>query len=1565
MTSAPTILPSTPRGLQQPQTTSQLNVRLAVISVIVVTVSAIFLYFWHGFQVKRLSGSLIDVADQREQEEQWFEAAVYLHRYLRLQPDDGEIKVRLAQTFDRLVEETPQRSREAIPYFVNAVDAAPDQIELRERLVELLLDVRRYSVAKEAAQKLEEKDPGNSVAARVQLLAEFREAPLTTQTEIQTYADRFQAALASHPEDVSLAMELARIYRDRLTTPGPEERARLADEVIDQMVAAAPQRPESYIERYSYRTNHELDGKEADVQEALRLAPEDRRVLLMAGTSALEAGQLVEGEERAKYVAEAQKHYQKVIELFPTVSRGYLGLGDSYILGEENEKAINAWRTGLDKANPDDIMLNHRLALLMFNLQRTEDAARYFNRLKTVSNQLLRLFTPDARTALQQMIDLPYANFLISQGDYRTPIPLLRDVLLHSSGSDLSREEQFRGWSMLGYCYKQTNQRELAAYAFERMNAFGAADDSTVTRVSALTIAAEAAKSARNFDKALQLYDQARQLRPDNAEIWFGMAETFMLREKSRPHNQRNYGRVARFFRDPPDSVKGHPRFILQQIDLLLAQGGPNSRTQALGFLRRAEREFAAEPNFLYRIAIAYQQLGLNQDVQRVQQLVHELDNSGQLSKKLRVDLGSIAGNVAQAEESLLELIEASEGAERTELKRSLSQLYLGAKNNEKAIPLLEEIAEEDPKDTLSRLALAELAIHADEWATAEKWEQQLAEIEGDQGSMWKQIKATRLMYQADVETEDRGSAQLDAASELQVQVQRQRPEWAPGYLLAGQIADKRMQGLIDVPLTGLTEKLAAEMASLAPEQLVEKLGQLKLTAETQDNQELADQLQTLTEAASDTLPELAGKELSKLSLPELRLFSRELASTELNGQIQGLLSQIREKQDQAISNYERSMELGLSQVNILRRLLGLYRLSENEEGIAATEKRLAVHIDGLKMNLVSQLTAMLASGDSTELAKADGLKAQIERLWPNDVNLRLQIAKALEENRLHAQAELWYIAARDMQPKELRLWDELFTFYGRLSDLPSAVSVLEAVAQEEAIDIADRLFMVGRAYESLSQVEEASQAFVAYLNSDQQNANRELSIARFYADRNPKRSQQILNRIVQRDPINGEARRQLAAVLAADGAPEDWRRIRQLLDTVSGNREESLANRRHHVELLIQAGEPQQRATAVRILASLIKGDAQVDPQDVLLLAKLHEEDGNWDQAKEVFQVLTERDGAELEHRALYAEALLRNKEWQAAAEQIKQIDQQNAGSLRALELKVQYYRIQGQSERIAAVVDEFGKSRLGDLDFFSPGSEERALGQIGDMLSDADLHHLAEAWYRRVMELNPVNYQKLALSLAAQGKWSEALDLYEAKALERSARDAAMQLAYGLQRFKLPAENYTRANSLVERALREVPNDIQLLKASAIFRAAQEDRASAEKTYRKALKLSETDILVLNNLAYLICRQPDRQAEALELIDKAIELAGTQSVLLDTKAMILLESDPQQALQLLERAVRQYWSNEDNKATTLMHLAAAYRKNGENDKAQEALKRAQQSGLNDVQLEEQDRKLLAELSS
>jgi Flp pilus assembly protein TadD len=138
------------------------------------------------------------------------------------------------------------------------------------------------------------------------------------------------------------------------------------------------------------------------------------------------------------------------------------------------------------------------------------------------------------------------------------------------------------------------------------------------------------------------------------------------------------------------------------------------------------------------------------------------------------------------------------------------------------------------------------------------------------------------------------------------------------------------------------------------------------------------------------------------------------------------------------------------------------------------------------------------------------------------------------------------------------------------------------------------------------------------------------------------------------------------------------------------------------------------------------------------------------------------------------------------------------------------------------------------------------------------------------------------------------------------------------------------------------------------------QQRLKDAADLYQEVLKLRPKDVVTMNNLATVLAEQPNGSREGMRYVEQAIALVGPQPGLLDTKGMLLVFADKaEEAVPLLEMATAA--PNADPRY--YFHLAVAYLRTGDIEKARSSLKRAYDGDLTGQILTPGDKKLLAEL--
>jgi tetratricopeptide (TPR) repeat protein len=139
------------------------------------------------------------------------------------------------------------------------------------------------------------------------------------------------------------------------------------------------------------------------------------------------------------------------------------------------------------------------------------------------------------------------------------------------------------------------------------------------------------------------------------------------------------------------------------------------------------------------------------------------------------------------------------------------------------------------------------------------------------------------------------------------------------------------------------------------------------------------------------------------------------------------------------------------------------------------------------------------------------------------------------------------------------------------------------------------------------------------------------------------------------------------------------------------------------------------------------------------------------------------------------------------------------------------------------------------------------------------------------------------------------------------------------------------------------------------------------AEALYREILAKDPKQASSLNNLAFLLANRQTKIDEALQLINRAMEISGPMASMLDTRALVYLaDNQPDKALADLDVALADIDVTSPTNGpppVRLFHQARAYQQAGKTAEATDALLRAQKLGLKPEKLDAVERPLYMKL--
>jgi tetratricopeptide (TPR) repeat protein len=307
---------------------------------------------------------------------------------------------------------------------------------------------------------------------------------------------------------------------------------------------------------------------------------------------------------------------------------------------------------------------------------------------------------------------------------------------------------------------------------------------------------------------------------------------------------------------------------------------------------------------------------------------------------------------------------------------------------------------------------------------------------------------------------------------------------------------------------------------------------------------------------------------------------------------------------------------------------------------------------------------------------------------------------------------------------------------------------------------------------------------------------------------------------------------------------------------------------------------------------------------------------------------------------------ALLRDKDLEGAKVWLNKLERVSPEDPATTELKARVLHASHEDAKAIALLEKYSQAKDARIDFVA-----RLLEEIGkDAKEEIDRKRADETaektyWRLAADTTTPENALALAEYLGRRGRTDDALAVWEQARdkcrLERASLSAVAILYAG----KAKGEPCQRVTRWIESEIQKNPQsnvlNMLLERQGAIYNLEGRYR-DAELVYRKIVEHDPRNAVCINNLAWLIVWN-HREAEALELINRAITLIGREPTLLDTRGVVYLAlGQTNLALNDLQEAV-----TEKPTPAVIFHLARAYLALQNRDQARAELRRAEKAGL------------------
>jgi len=567
----------------------------------------------------------------------------------------------------------------------------------------------------------------------------------------------------------------------------------------------------------------------------------------------------------------------------------------------------------------------------------------------------------------------------------------------------------------------------------------------------------------------------------------------------------------------------------------------------------------------------------------------------------------------------------------------------------------------------------------------------------------------------------------------------------------------------------------------------------------------------------------------------------------------------------QAIEQYKLALEADPDSVTLENGLANLYfRLGRIREAVSAAQDQINKHPDNVDAHMLLGHVYLRSLGDGQNPQSGEMLQAAIKeyetiaKLKPDDIETHLLLGQLYGLAHDSAKAETEFKAAQKVDPNSEEVVLSIARLYSEQGDLARAAKVIEDVPTDDRSARMD--FALAGIYDQLKQPKNAVKAYRA---------------------------------AVDEDPDNADAKRGLAAALAASGQMDEAAKV---YAQILGSDPQDAQALIRQADIQRQQGHYEQALATLKKAATLVSDNVELSYNEALVYDALGRFDDSIKTLKQLLTATLPPDGkytdGDRSNRALFLDRL-------AIVQREANHTDEAVASYREMQQLGGDYQARGAN----GVVDAYRDAH----------NWKAALDAATAAAKAMPTNHDIQLTYAR--------------QLADSGKVDEALKLANAQlAGTPDDRDVYFTIAdinVRDKRWKDASEILDKAETLATKP--EEKAFVAYYRGTVAERQKLFDQAEIE--FRKGLQLSPDFAPIQNYLGYMLAERGQKLDEAVAMLKKVVSFDPQNGAYLDSLAWAYYKQGQYALAEDYERKAALRMSNDP---TVLDHLGEINAKTG-----------------------------------